>query len=248
MAATNNNTGEGKRYFYNISYGKLSTKVQSPPENFTEIAEADLKSKTQNVEQVDLRNKYLDKGTGEYRYVVYYDSLTGTITAQEKEENDNGVFLKLTVNDNDGDTSVVQVKLYSKYAENLLNRLLNAPKGTDLTLSPYAVPNTSEIDGRNVSFYTQGVMVRANGEKVEPKYKNDDPKLPKTAQVKVSGKMTTSRDERVDFLYEEFVQNFEIGAPKPSKPKPHITEVQKTKVDPKKSFVRPTVEDDGLPF
>jgi hypothetical protein len=208
MAANTGSTNSGKRNYYNVSYGKISTKQKEIPQDFTEIAEADLKSKVQAVEQVDLRKKYVNKGTGDYPYSVFYDSLTGVIQAQEKHENDNGTNLNLTILDSDGDTSILQVKFYSKYTENLLNRLLNVDTTKEFNFMPYAIANTADINGKNVKFYTQGVSLKTDGNKVEPKYKNDNPDLPPTEQIKVQGKETTSRDKRLDFLYEEFVKHF----------------------------------------
>ena len=223
MGAQNTQTGNGRKNYYGVSYGKLSTKVKEVPQDYTEITEADLKSKTQAVEQIDLRKKYIDKAKGDYPYVVFYDSLTGVITAQEKFENDNGTNLNLTVLDTDGDESVIQLKFYSKYAENLLNRFLNTTLDKEFTFFPYSIPNTAEIEGSTKSFYTSGVSLKANGVKIEPKLKDKrtDPKstLPDTTQVKVQGKMTTSRDERVDYLYTEFVKAYTNTTPTTQTPK-----------------------------
>lgn len=208
MAATTGSSNPGKKNYYNVSYGKISTKEKEVPEGFTEIAEADLKSKTQSFEQVDLRKKYVNKVTGERPYLVFYDSLTGVIQEQEKHENDNGTNLNLTILDTDGDTSILQVKFYSKYTENLLNRLLNTDTTQEFNFMPYAIANEAEINGKNVKFYTQGVSLKTNGVKVEPKFKNDDKTLPPTEQIKVQGKETTSRDKRLDFLYEKFINHF----------------------------------------
>ena len=223
MAANTGSTNSGRRNYYNVSYGKISTKMKEVPQDFTEIAEADLKAKVQNVEQVDLRKKYVDKGTGDYPYNVFFDSITGVIQAQEKHENDNGTNINLTILDTDGDTSILQVKFYSKYAENLLNRLLNTDTTKELTFFPYAIPSEAEIEGSKRKFYNQGISVKAEGNKIEPKFKSDNKDLPPTAQVKVSGKVTTSRDARLDFLYEQFVNYFQPGSvvdtPKQEAPK-----------------------------
>lgn len=208
MAANTGSTNTGKRNYYNVSYGKISTKMKSFPEDFSEVVETDLKARIQNVEQVDLRKKYVNKGAGEYPFTVFYDSLTGTIQSHEKFENDNGTNLNLTILDSDGDTSILQIKFYSKYAENLLNRLLNTNSSNELTFFPYAIPTEAEIDGKNRKFYNQGISLKVNGVKVEPKYKADDKELPPTEQVKVQGKATTSRDARLDFLYNEFNKVF----------------------------------------
>ncbi len=222
MAANTGSTNSGKRNYYNVSYGKISTKQKEIPQDFSEIAEADLKSKVQNVEQVDLRKKYVNKGTGDYPYNVFYDSLTGVIQSQEKHENDNGTNLNLTILDNDGDTSILQVKFYSKYAENLLNRLLNTDTTQEFTFTPYAIPNDFEINGKKIKAYTQGVSVKVADKKVEPKFNKDNKytvdgvTLPETKQIKVQGKETTSRDERLDFLYEQFINHFKPSADTPA--------------------------------
>lgn len=254
MAAETMQQGSGRKNYYGVSYGKLSTKVKEVPQDYTEITEADLKSKTQAVEQLDLRKKYVDKQKGDYPYVVFYDSLTGNIVAQEKFENDNGTNLNLTILDKDGDESILQLKFYSKYSENLLNRLLNTDTSKQITFFPYSIPNTAEIDGQNKSFYTSGVSIRVDGNKVEPKLKDKrtDPKspLPDTAQVKVQGKMTTSRDERLDYLYSEFVKKFNLDTaqtPKQEAPKNAVPTVS-----PAEAFAPATnykeEEHDNLPF
>lgn len=245
MAASNSNS-TGKKNYYSVSYGKLSTRVKEVADNLTEITEADLKSKTQAVEQIDLRNKYVNKGTGERPYVVFYDSITGHIVEQEKIENDNGTSLNLTVIDDDGDTSVLQMKFYSKYTENILNRLINTKTDSKITFFPYSIPNTADFDGSTKSFYTQGVSLKVGGEKVLPKYDKDSKVLPPTEQVKVQGKMTTSRDARLDFLYEEFCKSF-VGA------KVEATEKPKNELPPmpaKEAFepIGKENEMDNLPF
>lgn len=212
MAAETMQQGSGRKNYYGVSYGKLSTRVKEIPQDYTEITEVDLKSKTQAVEQIDLRKKYVNKGKGDYPYVVFYDSLTGNIISQERFENENGTNLNLTILDKDGDESILQLKFYSKYSENLLNRLLNTDCSNTMTFFPYSIPNSADIDGQTKTFYTSGVSVKVGGNKVEPKWKDkkSDPnsELPDTAQVKVAGKMTTSRDERIDFLYNSFVEKF----------------------------------------
>jgi hypothetical protein len=209
MAAQQNNTTNGSTNYYNISYGKLNSKVKEIPNNTTEITESELKEKTLAVENVDLRNKYLNKGKGERPYVQFFDSITGSIQSVEKQESDNGTSLAITLRDTDLDSSIVQVKFYSKYSENLLNRLMNCKLSGDVYFQPYAIPNESVIDGRKIKFYTQGVLVKENGIKVEPFYKADSTVMPATQQVKVGGKASTSRDARLDFLFDKFMEKFE---------------------------------------
>jgi len=255
MAAETMQQGSGRKNYYGVSYGKLSTRVKEIPQDYTEITEADLKSKTQAVEQIDLRKKYVDKAKGDYPYVVFYDSLTGNIVAQEKFENDNGTNLNLTILDKDGDESILQLKFYSKYSENLLNRLLNTETSNTMTFFPYSIPNSAEIDGQSKTFYTSGVSVKVDGNKVEPKWKDKrtDPKseLPDTAQVKVQGKMTTSRDERIDFLYDSFVAHFKpsISAPKTEIPKNAIPKGSPAEAfAPATNYIPNNPDIDNLPF
>lgn len=217
MAASTNQTSTGRKNFYNVSYGKISTKQKEVPEGYTEIAEATLKASIASIEQVDLRKKFVNKGTGDYPNVVFYDSIEGVIVAQEKFENDNGTNLNLTILDTDGDTSLLQMKFYSKYTENLLNRLLNTDTSKQFVFMPYQIPNTVEIEGSNKTFYTQGVSLKSDGQKIEGKFTKDNDytvngkKLPPTEQIKVQGKAQTSRDKRLDFLYDEFTKHFKAG-------------------------------------
>ena len=253
MAANTGSTNSGRRNYYNVSYGKISTKQKEVPQDFTEIAEADLKSKVQAVEQVDLRKKYVNKATGDYPFAVFYDSLTGVIQAQEKHENDNGTNLNLTILDNDGDTSLLQIKFYSKYTENLLNRLLNTDTTKEFTFFPYAIPNEFEINGKKIKAYTQGISLKTEDKKVEPKFNKDNKytvngvTLPETKQIKVQGKETTSRDERLDFLYEEFVKHF-----KPSTQSSAPEQKQVNTATPSEAFEPANISDnksfDPLPF
>lgn len=254
MSATNSTgTGNGKKNYYSVSYGKLSTRVKEVPEGATEIVEADLKSRVQAVEQIDLRNKYVNKAKGDYPYLVFFDSITGVITAYEKYVGEDNTNLNLTLIDSDGDTSILQMKFYSKYAENLLNRLLNTTNDEPLTFFPYQIPSSAEIEGKQKEFYNQGVSLKKGGVKIEPKYKHDNPELPKTEQVKVQGKMTTSRDSRLDFLFTQFEAQFKpnTDAPAPSAPAAEKAELPKATpeqaFDPAKSFTADNPKVD-LPF
>lgn len=246
--AANTGSTTGRRNYYNVSYGKISTKQKEVPQDFTEIAEADLKAKVQAVEQVDLRKKYVNKGTGDYPFNVFYDSLTGVIQSHEKHENENGTNLNLTILDSDGENSILQIKFYSKYAENLLNRLLNTDSSNTLTFFPYAIPAEAEIQGIKRKFYNQGISLKTDGKKIEPRFNKENEykvggvELPQTEQVKVQGKTTTSRDVRLDFLYEQFSQHFGevVAQPTPTQGSTSAsTQATKTTQVP---------ENDALPF
>lgn len=244
--------GGGKVNYYSVSYGKLGSKVKDIPNGYDEMSESDLKAKTQAVEKIDLRKVYIDTKKGDYPYRIFYDSITGTILNHEVQTSDHGDSLNITLLDNDGEISILQMKMYSKYAENLLNRLLNTDTTSELSFYPYAVPNKSEIQGVEKTFYTQGVSVKCNGEKVEVKYvdkgKDNKSPLPDTEQVKVAGKMTTSRDERLDFLYKEFCKVFKpVEAQEVSQGKVDASNTQKSNI------VAPPVmsnddDDSELPF
>lgn len=218
MAAKNSN-GTGRRNFYSISYGKLSTRVKELPEGVEKIGEEELKASTQKVENIDLRNKYVEK-TGDFPYVIFYDTIEGQIQSVAKNEFDQGVSLQLEVLDSDDELSTVQVRFYSKYTENILNRLAKLDSTSSTILfTPYAIPSEFETpDKKMVKLYNQGVSLKVSGEKIEVKYKGDDKNLPKTVQLKnAQGKTETSRVDRIDFLFDEVAKKFanvEKAAPK----------------------------------
>lgn len=214
MAASNSNAGSGRRNFYSISYGKLSTRVKELPEGVTEITEEELKSATTKVENVDLRNKYIEK-TGDYPYSVFYDKIEGQIQSVNRNEFDQGVSLQIEILDSDNEVSTIQVRFYSKYAENLLNRLAGLKDtSASLLFTPYAIPSEFETpDKKIVKLYNQGVSLKVKGEKVEVAYKNDNAKLPKTVQFKnAQGKNETSRVDRIEFLFNEVAGKFKAEA------------------------------------
>lgn len=247
MAATNSSS-TGRKNFYNIAYGKLSTRVKEITDDLTEITEESLKSMTQKVENIDLRNKYQLKG-GDYPYTVYYDTIEGTIKNIKKDEYDKGVSLHVEITDTDGDNSVIQVKFYSKYTENLLNRLANV-KDTSSTfsLTPYAIPSEFEIEGVSRKVYNQGVSLKEDGVKTEVAFKNDNEKLPKTVMVEnAEGKMQTSRVKRINFLFDEVLKKFANNGEKPAgKEKPAKNEKPTGKAE--KPDTNQDVDDDDLPF
>lgn len=218
MAASNSTGGTGRKNFYRVSYGKLSTRLKEAPEGYTELLESSLKSSTQNVEQLDLRNKFVKKD-GDFPMQVFYDTLEGQVTSVEKDEYDKGVSLVVKVEDSDGDESVLQMDFYNKYAENLLNRLLSVKDtSSDLVFTPYAIPNESDIDGKKIKYYNQGVSLKENGQKVEMTYKAEDKELPKTERIKnAKGVAETSRVARVDFLFDKVSQKFVGASPQEEK-------------------------------
>lgn len=196
MAAKN--YGGGKRNYYTIAYGKLSTKVKELLVALEEISKDELKSKTFNIENIDLRNKFV-KGSGDYPFSVFYDSITGDIVSIAKDVYDKGTSLKIEMLDEDGDTSFIAVKFYSKYTENILNRICNLKSLQKLMLVPYSIP--SEYEG--LKFYNQGASIILNGVKTDSKY-NKDNGLPALEKVQdAEGKDVTSRVKRINFLFEK---------------------------------------------
>ncbi len=234
MAASNvENTGNGRKNYYNFSYGKLSSKQKEIPQGFEEIKETDLKSKMDKVEQIDLRNKYVNKGTGERPYTVFNDNITGVIVGFDKVKTDKGTNFVLEVIDADGDNSTLQCKFYGKYTENLLGRLVLAKPTDSIYFFPYAIPSTSKDDsGKEFSFYNQGVSIQVDGKKIGQKYNKDNKytvdgkALPLTERVQnAEGEMVTSRVKRVDFLYNEFstiFANLTNPAPQPKEEAPKL--------------------------
>lgn len=229
MAASNaENTGSGRKNYYNFSYGKLSSKQKEIPLGFEEIKETDLKSKMDKVEQIDLRSKYVNKGTGERPYTVFNDNITGTIVGFDKVKTDKGTNFVLEIIDTDGDASTLQCKFYGKYTENLLGRLVLAQPTNSVYFFPYAIPSTSKDDsGKEFSFYNQGVSIQVGGKKIGQKYNKDNSytvdgkALPLTERVQnAEGEMVTSRVKRIDFLYNEFSTIFaNLTAPQTPTPK-----------------------------
>lgn len=232
MGASNSTSGTGRKNYYRVSYGKLSTRLKEALEGYSEISEAEVKSTTEKVGQLDLRNKYIVK-SGDYPYMTFYDKIEGEVTKVEKDEYDKGINLCIYLDDADGDESIIQMDFYNKYSENLLNRLLNVKDvESNLTFFPYAIP--AESEELKKKFYNQGVSVRENGEKLEVRYKSDDKDLPKTERIKdAKGKEQTSRVNRVDFLYSKVAEKF-------------ITEVPASETP--KTTEKKTTEPDDLPF
>lgn len=209
--AAKSTSSNGKKNYYNISYGKLSTRVKEVPEHYNEYTEDFLKSSTSKVENIDFRNKYIKK-SGDYPYAVFYDEIEGKIVDINKIENEYGVTLGVTMLDSDGEESVIQTKMYSRYSENFLNRLSNLKniETLNIKLRPYAMPTEFDgTDGNKIKMYSQGISVYVDGDKVEIKYNHENKKLPALQKFKNSqGKMETSRVDRVDFLLNDVLSNF----------------------------------------
>lgn len=241
MAANTEIASSGRTNYYKISYGMLSSNTKEVPEGYTEISESELKSKTQEVENIDLRSKYVDKKQGDYPFKVFYPSIEGVIKTVEKEKYDKGVSLNVTILDKDGDTTVLQTKFYNKVASDFLNRLASIKDtGAELSFRPYSIPSSAEIEGRKVKFYNSGVSIREDGKKVDRAF-DSEKGLPGTERIKdAQGEDVTSRVKQVDFLFDKIAGKF-------STPE---GEVQQKVEEPMKKDPRTSSnqEDTGLPF
>lgn len=210
MAANAGNTNStGRKNYYNLSYGMLSTNAKEAPEGFEKMSLSEIKSRRTKNENVDLRNKYYDseKG-GDYPLRVFYTDITGIIEGIEKDEYSQGVSLKVTLHDQDGDESILQTDFYGKIAADFLNRLLNVDPTKELNFRPYSIPTSAEINGNTVNFYNAGVSIKDGDTKTERAYKRDNG-LPDSEQVKNSkGKDETSRVKQIDFLWEKVLVKF----------------------------------------
>ena len=203
MAATNG-SGNTRKNYYSVSYGKLSTRVKEVPENSEEIKESELKSLTQDVENIDLRNRHVVK-TGDYPYVAFYDKIEGYIRSIDLNDSQHGKSLNIEILDTDDEVSIIQIRMYSKYTENLLNRLCNLKDFNKLvTFTPYAIPSSFEGEnGAEIKLYNQGVSIRVEGEKLDITFASDNKDLPKLERITDSnGKETTSRVKRINFLFD----------------------------------------------
>jgi hypothetical protein len=219
MAANNSSLGSsGSKNFYNVAYGALWGSSKEPESGYAEIDASDLKARTKNGESVDVRSKFIDKGTGLYAYKNSYQNITGKINSLDIDVTDNGKNLVLDLTDADGETSLVQIKLYSKYSENILNRLCTLSSFDKVYLAPYAIPNEFEIEenGRKkkIKNFNQGFSVKVNNVKIDMKYKHDNVDLPKTERIEDGdGNLSTSRVKRINFLLAEANSRFNKELP-----------------------------------
>ena len=209
--AANSGGGDstGRKNYYNIAYGMLSTNAKTAPEGYEKTSLADIKSRRTKNENVDLRNKFYDTENGkDYPLRVFYTDIDGIIEGVERDEYSKGISLKVTLHDEDGDESILQTDFYGKVSADFLNRLLNANPENQLNFRPYSIPASADINGENLKFYNSGVSIKDNGTKVERAF-NKDNGLPMTEQITNSqGKKETSRVKQIDFLWEKVSAKF----------------------------------------
>lgn len=211
MAANNGGSDStGRKNYYNISYGMLSTNAKDAPDGYEEISLADIKSRRQKNENVDLRRRYYDTKNGkDYPLRVFYTDIDGIIESVEKNNYDKGVSLKVVLHDEDGDESILQTDFYGKVCADFLNRLLNVNPEHQLSFRPYSIPASAEINGSTINYYNSGVSIKDNGVKTERNFTGENSGLPKTEQVtNAKGMQETSRVEQINFLWEKVEDKF----------------------------------------
>ncbi|MFZ1389467.1 MAG: hypothetical protein WAS34_18945 [Thiolinea sp.] len=207
--AANSTESNGRKNYYGIAYGYLSTRTKQLNPDFKEMTEAELKSNLDKFVAMDLRKAYVNKG-GDYPYQVFYQSVDGEILSIEKRKHEkNGMFFDITVNDKDNEESIVNCKFYSKYTENFLNRLLNLKEVKNITIAPYSIINDSE--DKKQKFYNQGVSLRTldfitdKRVKVDGRYDSKwmNENHPTEKITDADGKEKTSRVKRIEWLFEQ---------------------------------------------
>lgn len=203
MAAEQSSVTTVRKIYYPIAYGMLSTREKQPLEGAEEISLEDLKAKTLAVENIDLRNKYVKKD-GEYSYQNFYSTITGNIMSIEKDKYDKGTNLKVTIQDKDGDQSILQTPFYGKVSTDLLNRLASFESfNSTIVFAPYSIPSEFEVEGKKVKFYQSGVSLKVDGTKIARGFKKDDG-LPGSERVQdAQGNDVTSRVKQVNWLWEK---------------------------------------------
>ena len=256
MAANNGGSDStGKKFYYSVSYGMLSTNAKEAPEGFEETTLSEIKSKRQKNENVDLRRKYYDTKNGkDYPLRVFYTDIDGFIEAVEKDKFDKGTSLKITLHDSDGDESVIQTDFYGKVCADFLNRLLNVNPENQLNFRPYSIPSSFEGDKGTINFFNAGVSIKDNGTKIERAFKKDNG-LPATKQVQnAKGEMETSRVEQINFLWEKVEAKFANLASSSTRETTQPKQEQQTEapaVETAPATSQPmttTIPNDDLPF
>lgn len=210
----------GKKFYYNVSYGMLSTNSKEAPEGYEKIALSEIKSRRTKNENVDLRSKYYDTENGkDYPLRVFYTDISGIVEDVQKEKFDKGTSLKVTLHDSDGDESIITTDFYGKISANFLNRLLNINPENELNFRPYSIPTEWDINGDKIKGYNAGISIKDNGVKTEVAFTKANG-LPDTAQVvNAKGESETSRVAQIEFLWAKIQEKFaKVNAPTASAP------------------------------
>lgn len=205
--AANSGGGDstGRKNYYNIAYGMLSSNSKTAPEGYEKISLSEIKAKRQKNENVDLRSKYYDKENGkDYPLRVFYTDIDGIIDSIEKNEYSQGISLNVTLHDGDGDESVIQTDFYGKVSADFMNRLLSVNPSNSLNFRPYSIPTSAKLeDGTDINYYNSGVSIKDNGVKMDRAFKKENG-LPSTERIRnAQGKEETSRVKQIDFLWEK---------------------------------------------
>lgn len=197
FSTTNNN-------YYNVAYGCLSTKSSSKLNREYETTKEFLKSKAVKIEALDLRKCYIVEDD---KFIIYYQSIEGFIKDISFKDNEHGSFISIEILDKDLEKSFVQMKKYSKYGINFMNRMLNVQSvESSIILSPYAMPSVFEETGKK--YYNSGIVLMQDGNKIQPKFKADE--LPQKEKLDRQGKVEFDNTKQVDFLCEKLKTHIAI--------------------------------------
>lgn len=182
--------------YYSIAYGYLTQNRKDTNNRKVEIQEDVLKAKVKKYEKIDLRDMYIPKADG--KYTVFYQSIHGVLKNIYDKQTDNGKMLCIEILDSDLEKSIIQTKLYGKYAIDILNRICNIKNiKNEVALTPYSI--ASSKDGRE--YYNSGVVIYEEGKKTTRKYSKDE--LPPIEETIVMGNKIFDKTKMGDFLLNE---------------------------------------------
>lgn len=214
--------------YYNISWGKITKKCEPDhPMAVTEVSES-----------------------GKQYHMIQYDSYQGRLINITKRDGDYGVEFLLHMQDG-SDFDVIQMKLYSSFAEKFMKLLPSVNLEMDIEIKPYDF--ISRDDGKR----RKGVAVFQEGRKIQSKYTKEyvdklkdghKDKVPDWSKIKREGKEVWSNEQTIDFLWDMIQRDIiptlnTIGFV----PEEMIDTPKKTAVNPNKEFDS-TDPNDGLPF
>lgn len=188
------NTSTRKNY-YSVSYGYFAGSVSNEPTDRKLISQADIKASYDNFSSIRLEKYFVDTGKAEYRYRLFYNQIVGFLQDFYLEDSDYGKLLKLEILDTDGETNVVSMRALSRYAIDVLNRILNMDQRF-ARFSPFSIPDVFE--GNN--FFNAGIVMYHSDEKIPGKLKGED-MPPKVEMEREDGTQFFSNKDRANKLY-----------------------------------------------
>lgn len=197
-----NDFSTGNNNYYNVAYGCLSTKSSSKLNRDYETTKEFLKAKAVKIEPLDLRKCYIVEDD---KFIIYYQSIEGFIKDITFKDNEHGSFISVEILDKDLEKSFVQMKKYSKYGINFMNRMLNVQSvESSIVISPYSMPSVHEKGNK---FYNSGILLIQDGNKIHPKFKADE--LPEKEKLERQGKVEFDNTKLVNFLFDKLTTHLE---------------------------------------